>query len=155
PENQAVAAIRIAESVASVDDRSAVAGPRRMTACAAVCLVRLAWPSVAVTSMAVPWGRLWCQRGGDGGPTGGLGGWGQPRVGRGVAFALRGAGWLACLTARSSAAGRTGHLPGHGRAGRGRACHRQRRVAECAGPGWLDGAIGFWASGLWRPGRGR
>lgn len=33
-------------------------------------------------------------------------------VGRGIAVALGDAGWLVYVTARSSAAGRTGHLPG-------------------------------------------
>jgi NAD(P)-dependent dehydrogenase (short-subunit alcohol dehydrogenase family) len=33
-------------------------------------------------------------------------------VGRGIALALGGAGWTVIVTARSSAAGRTGHLPG-------------------------------------------
>jgi NAD(P)-dependent dehydrogenase (short-subunit alcohol dehydrogenase family) len=33
-------------------------------------------------------------------------------VGRGVAIALGQAGWVVYVTARSSAAGRTGHLPG-------------------------------------------
>src|SRR5262249_57748895 len=33
-------------------------------------------------------------------------------VGRGVAVALGQAGWVVYVTARSSAAGRTGHLPG-------------------------------------------
>ena len=31
---------------------------------------------------------------------------------RGIAVALRDAGWIVYVTARSSAAGRTGHLPG-------------------------------------------
>src|SRR5690349_25008393 len=37
---------------------------------------------------------------------------GSRGVGRGVAVALGRAGWTVYVTARSSAAGRTGHLPG-------------------------------------------
>ena len=64
-------------------------------------------------------------------------------VGRGIAAALGAAGWAVYVTARSSAAGRTGHLPGTGRRGcgdghrcRGTWCRdRLRPCRRCGGRG--------------------
>jgi dehydrogenase/reductase SDR family protein 1 len=93
-----------AQTLCGPPDPNARAIPRPSSPCLislARALVAVPWGAVTVVSVAETAARrvAWVTGGSRG-------------VGRGVAVALGSAGWLVCLTARSSAAGRTGHLPG-------------------------------------------